>query len=214
MNERGFLCPICGAPIREMILDGATQLKCRYCGGTVLIPSSYESSYHTLGVVKKCANHLNTPSVDTCQSCGRAFCSRCLHIVFGLEGRQYYCPECVIEKLGERRVLGKGASVVGIVLLVLCVMLLSSIPDQTTVFGLAGVIVGGGFCLLSSGLYEILHRPTWTTIRDEQQAGAGRCPFCGAFYLYRYGAVSEDGSVKCQNCGKTFPLTTDAMPDS
>jgi hypothetical protein len=34
---------------------------------------------------KHCRNHLGTPAISVCHSCGEAFCGACL-----VEGKQYY----------------------------------------------------------------------------------------------------------------------------
>ena len=34
-----------------------------------------------------------------------------------------------------------------------------------------------------------------------------KCPYCGAYYSYKKSHVLEDGSVRCQNCDRSFLLT-------
>jgi hypothetical protein len=33
------------------------------------------------------------------------------------------------------------------------------------------------------------------------------CPYCGAYYSYKKSHMLEDGSVRCQNCDRSFLLT-------
>ncbi|MEM3697801.1 MAG: hypothetical protein QXQ94_09945, partial [Candidatus Bathyarchaeia archaeon] len=37
-TTEAFLCPFCGAPYKELIPAGVVQVKCTYCGATVLVP--------------------------------------------------------------------------------------------------------------------------------------------------------------------------------
>jgi len=44
----------------------------------------------------------------------------------------------------------------------------------------------------------------WDLSRKHPGFAGSRCPYCGAYYLYDQSQVSEDGSVRCQNCDKSF----------
>jgi hypothetical protein len=44
--------------------------------------------------------------------------------------------------------------------------------------------------------------PPW--IRKEMHLGRFRCPYCSSIYSYSVSNFENDGSVRCQNCGKPF----------
>jgi predicted Zn finger-like uncharacterized protein len=44
--------------------------------------------------------------------------------------------------------------------------------------------------------------PPW--IRNEMHLGRFRCPHCSSTYSYNVSKIENDGSIKCQNCGKPF----------
>ncbi len=98
-----FLCPFCGAPFREFIPAGVTQVKCRYCGAIILVPPRLG------GPVQRCPNHPDVLAVGLCTSCGRSYCARCLHIMRVTEKTSgqllysYICPSC-LEEINAKRV--------------------------------------------------------------------------------------------------------------
>lgn len=78
--------------------------------------------------------------------------------------------------------------------------------------------VGGAFSMIGMGrsedfistmtkdIAEFVDRKGWTyEIKKAKLRPAGsKCPHCGAAYKYSKEKRREDGSVACQNCGKSF----------
>jgi len=93
-----FLCPFCGAPYRELIPAGTVQVKCRYCGATVLVPPRLG------GALQRCPNHPESLAVGACNGCAGNFCGDCLFLVDMLQYQQqlsrysYFCSKCIKEK--------------------------------------------------------------------------------------------------------------------
>jgi predicted Zn finger-like uncharacterized protein len=48
----------------------------------------------------------------------------------------------------------------------------------------------------------------WEVGRIHKGTKGSGCPFCGAHYTYSQDQVQKDGSVRCQNCNKMFPLAS------
>jgi len=44
----------------------------------------------------------------------------------------------------------------------------------------------------------------WDISRKHPGFAGTHCPYCGAYYMYKQSQVLEDGSVRCQNCDKSF----------
>ncbi len=105
-KEEAFLCPFCSAPYRELIPAGTVQVKCRYCGATVLVPPRLG------GAVQRCLNHPETLAVGVCNGCAGNYCGDCLFFIktFAQEntksgggrllgpGYSYFCRRCLREK--------------------------------------------------------------------------------------------------------------------
>jgi len=89
--ERGALvCPFCGALYRGSIPSDAVQVKCKYCGGVIVVP-------RLEGIVPRCPNHSDAFAIGLCNDCHRSFCERCLYIltVTGYDVNIYVCPNCL-----------------------------------------------------------------------------------------------------------------------
>ena len=95
-REKAFLCPFCGGPYRELIPAGVVQVKCRYCGATVLVPPRLGGS------VKRCPNHPEALAIGFCNDCGESYCDRCLHTLeWSTDFRMmeiYVCPKCLMKR--------------------------------------------------------------------------------------------------------------------
>ena len=99
-KPEAFLCPFCGAPYRELIPAGIVQVKCRYCGATVLVPPRLG------GLLQLCPNHPGLLTVGICDDCGKSLCGDCLFFVktYPQESRQplpkysHFCSDCMKRK--------------------------------------------------------------------------------------------------------------------
>lgn len=98
MVEEAFICPFCGAPHRTLIPAGAVQVKCRYCGATVLVPPRLG------GAVQRCPNHPDILAVGLCNDCGKSYCDRCLYIHKVKDGRLHVCSKCYENRNTMKRV--------------------------------------------------------------------------------------------------------------
>jgi len=94
-KEEAFLCPFCGAPYRELIPAGTVQVKCRYCGATVLVPPRLG------GAFQRCPNHPESLSVGFCNICEKAFCDKCLYARRERDVELYLCSNCLKEQYRE-----------------------------------------------------------------------------------------------------------------
>ena len=101
--EEAFVCPFCGGPYRELIPAGVIQVKCKYCGATVLVPPRLG------GLVKRCPNHPETLAIGFCNDCRESYCDRCLHILEESTGFDtteiHVCPNC-LSKRRTKKILG------------------------------------------------------------------------------------------------------------
>lgn len=88
MAEEAFVCPFCGAPHRTLIPAGVVQVRCQYCGTTVLVPPRLG------GVVQRCPNHPSVLAVSLCTDCGKSYCDRCLYVYRVRDGRLHLCSRC------------------------------------------------------------------------------------------------------------------------
>ncbi|MEM2779327.1 MAG: hypothetical protein QW791_00430 [Candidatus Bathyarchaeia archaeon] len=98
VTEASLVCPFCGALYRETIPAGTVQVKCRYCGATILVPPSLG------GVVRRCPNHPETLAVGICNDCGQSFCTRCLYVLDIKSGRLYVCAECYRNRTAKSKI--------------------------------------------------------------------------------------------------------------
>jgi DNA-directed RNA polymerase subunit RPC12/RpoP len=87
-GEEAIICPFCGAPYSGTVPYDVVDLKCRYCGGRILLPSH-------LSVVPRCPNHPDTVAVGLCSQCSQRLCKECLHVKQFEGGRTYLCTRCL-----------------------------------------------------------------------------------------------------------------------
>lgn len=83
-----IICPFCGGVYREPISLGTAQVKCKYCGGTVLVPP------HFGGEIWRCPNHPDVFAVGLCNDCGGRYCDSCLYFYSLEQGTLHLCPDC------------------------------------------------------------------------------------------------------------------------
>jgi DNA-directed RNA polymerase subunit RPC12/RpoP len=157
-KEEAFLCPFCGAPYRELIPADTVQVKCRYCGATVLVPPRLG------GGAKRCPNHPESLAVGLCGKCGESFCEHCLHIVPGESGvKVYYCPKCLQEIIGRKDI----GVVLGFILFLITALPFFSVQGGAEI-GLAILAVGFLFLIFAAS-YE----PVYPTLYEKRIEGEG-----------------------------------------
>lgn len=91
-----LVCPSCGAPYRETVPSGVMQVKCRYCGGVIVVPPLLHEG------VRCCPNHPDRLATGKCNDCFESFCDECLR-PFELKERYdttilYLCQGCLRER--------------------------------------------------------------------------------------------------------------------
>lgn len=99
-KTRTLVCPFCGAPHQDIIPSGTVQVKCRYCGGIVLVPPWMS------GETIRCYNHPDRLATGICNDCGNKFCESCLTL-FPVAMRNerivlYLCPDCLKERYAKK----------------------------------------------------------------------------------------------------------------
>jgi hypothetical protein len=113
-----FACPFCGAPYRTLVPDGIVQVKCEYCGASVLVPP------HLGGIVRRCSNHPDVAATGICNDCGSNSCRDCLR-TYELQTRDagatlYLCEGCYRSR---RMKDANGSMFAGIMILLVGIML-------------------------------------------------------------------------------------------
>ncbi|MEM3699519.1 MAG: hypothetical protein QXL57_01445 [Candidatus Bathyarchaeia archaeon] len=87
-KTEAFLCPFCGAPYKELIPAGVVQVKCHYCGATMLVPPRLG------GLIQRCPNHPDTLAIGLCNDCNKSYCDNCLYIFETKNEKLYLCVRC------------------------------------------------------------------------------------------------------------------------
>ncbi len=138
-KEEAFTCPMCGAPYRMLIPAGFVQVKCNYCGASVLVPP------HLGGAVQQCPNHPDALAIGICNDCGGNFCDRCLYLFEDRGGTLYLCSKCYKNRKGSS-LIGYGiAGVVAAVWVILAIVglvnpAMVNIPSEVSI---AFILLGG-----------------------------------------------------------------------
>lgn len=68
MERQALTCPVCGAPHRRTVPSDVAQVRCRYCGATIIVPTN----------APRCPNHPDHLATAVCNDCGSSFCRDCL----------------------------------------------------------------------------------------------------------------------------------------
>ena len=96
MEHVVLVCPVCGAPYRDTIPVGMAQVKCHYCGASIVIPTT----------APRCPNHPDLIAGGLCNDCGRSFCRDCLspYFVQGQDdsGTLFLCNSCLAKRNVEK----------------------------------------------------------------------------------------------------------------
>jgi len=110
MERVALVCPVCGAPYRDTIPVGMAQVKCHYCGASIVIPTT----------APRCPNHPHLIAGVLCNDCGRTFCRDCLspYFVQGQDdsGTLFLCDSCLAKRNAEK---AEYPFLVGVFLLIL-----------------------------------------------------------------------------------------------
>jgi len=105
LEPEALSCPFCGALYRELIPSGTVQMKCKYCGGAIVVPAYFS------GEVRRCSNHPDVLAVGLCNDCGSNFCEACLYFYDVEHGTLHLCPNCYKDREAKRALGGVFAGV-------------------------------------------------------------------------------------------------------
>jgi len=151
LERETLTCPFCGAPHRGVIPSGTVQVKCKYCGGTILVPSSAPC----------CPGHPEVLAVGLCNDCGGSYCDSCLYLAKIKEATLYLCPGCYKKRVAT-------GTTVAFVLLALCLVmgffLFLVEPPQGV------VLLIFTLPLLAWVIYSRFHPPKFDTLKERTEA--------------------------------------------
>ncbi len=112
MERQALICPVCGAPYRKTVPSGVAQVRCSYCGATILVPSK----------APRCPNHPDLLATAVCNDCGNSYCRDCLTALEvggdGERGVLQLCSNCYSRRHLDR---AEQTVIVGILLLLFSV---------------------------------------------------------------------------------------------
>ncbi len=96
MELQAFVCPVCVAPHRRAVPSGVVQVKCVYCGATIVVPIDSP----------RCPNHPDVLATAVCNDCGSDYCRACLSAYEvkgnGEGGILQLCSNCLARRGLER----------------------------------------------------------------------------------------------------------------
>lgn len=160
-EQEAVVCPFCGAPYAGVVPHDVVDVKCKYCGGVILLPSH-------LSVVPRCPNHPDTIAVGLCSECLQGFCKDCLHLHEVEGGRIHLCPTC-----SEGRRTDQAWVLIAVGGIMSFIALLASV--QSPAAGLFFILISS-VPLIAYGLY-LLKRPLQSsapTIQEIQERRKAR----------------------------------------
>lgn len=161
MEHEALICPFCGAPYRKTIPSGTVQVKCKYCGGTILVPT------HFGGETRRCPNHPDVLAIGLCNDCGESYCDSCLSFYNVEHGTLHLCSNCFKIRETEK---AHWALILGVLVLLAGFFFIGFAPRSGDAF-VAGVFFIGIFALpfLGWGIYRATHLPQALTIKGRNE---------------------------------------------
>ena len=193
MAEEAVACPFCGAPYRDVIPAGTIQVKCKYCGVTILVPPRLG------GIVRRCPNHPDTLAVGLCNDCGQSYCTRCLYVVNVDGGKLHVCAKCY-EARNSMKSFG------ALVLLVFSIIFLLSIPfiiasprASSDPSGVLGIMFSAIFLLTLSAIGFFAGKKKPPSVYDMLSQGT-------------YTHTPKSFLKNCAKCGKEIPIASEECP--
>jgi len=160
-GQEMILCPFCGAPHRETIPTGTVQVKCKYCGGTILVPAEFG------GVVQRCPNHPEVLAVGLCNDCGGSYCDGCLSLFTVEHGVLHLCPNCYKERETERAYF---ALIIGGLLILAGFFFIALAPNPEGGLAVGVLFVFFGLPFTAWGIYRTYYVPMALTIKERNEA--------------------------------------------
>jgi len=159
LEHATLTCPFCGAPHRDVIPSGTVQVKCKYCGGTILVPAQLG------GAVWRCPNHPNVLAVGLCNDCSGSFCDGCLYLHEVKGGTLHLCPNCFRNRKEVEAAVLLIISVVDLLFGVLLIL----VPGLATFMG-GVILLAFGFLAIAWSVRRFSHFPKGVTLKDKREA--------------------------------------------
>ncbi|MEM3578291.1 MAG: hypothetical protein QXX51_07590 [Candidatus Bathyarchaeia archaeon] len=193
MTEEALTCPFCGAPYRETIPAGTVQVKCQYCGVTILVPPRLG------GIIRQCPNHPETLAVGICNDCGQSFCTRCLYIFDVKDGKLHICAKCYENRNGMKKAVAVVSLVLALIFFAAIPFLMASPMASSDIGGISRIFFGAISLLAISAIgfstakkkppsvYEMLSQST-------------------------YMQTPKSFLKKCVKCGREIPIASEDCP--
>ncbi|MEM3725764.1 MAG: hypothetical protein QXK98_02750 [Candidatus Bathyarchaeia archaeon] len=191
--EEALTCPFCGAPYRDIIQAGTIQVKCNYCGATILVPPRLG------GAVRQCPNHPDTLAVGLCNDCGQSYCTRCLYI-FNVEGgKLHVCAKCYEKRRGMKTVWASILLIFSIILLLTIPVIIATPTSSPDVGGALQVLFGAILLLTLSLVGFSVGKKMPPSVHEILQRG-GYIGYTPSFFK------------KCVKCQKEIPIASEECP--
>ena len=209
MEKEMFVCPLCNAPHSEELQPGTLQVKCKYCGGVILVPLRLS------GLYDHCPVHPNLLSVGLCSRCGRKCCEQCLHVLEMGRTTVYLCPTCTKRHQHEQRAAFYCSILAGLAILPIVSLAAFRPRSSPSAFGSALTFVLFGLVAIMAILCGAFAEPVSSDVPtlEETRHPKGSpgstwavCPICNAGYFYGAVRIGPERTVTCQNCGRQFQL--------
>ncbi|MGB9676925.1 MAG: hypothetical protein ACPL0C_07055 [Candidatus Bathyarchaeales archaeon] len=194
MAEEALTCPFCGAPYRAIIPAGTIQVKCDYCGATILVPPRLG------GAVRQCPNHPDTLAVGLCNDCGQSYCTRCLYI-FNVEGgKLHVCAKCY-EKRRDMKTVWASILLIFSIALLLAIPFIIATPTPSPDTGGVLQMLFGAILLLTLSLVGFsAGKKMPPSVHDMLQQGGYE------------GHNPKSFLKKCVKCQKEIPIASEECP--
>ena len=183
VEQEAFICPFCGAPYRTLIPVGTVQVKCQYCGSTVLVPPRLG------GAVQRCPNHPDVLSVGLCNDCGKSYCDHCLYVYKVRDGKLHLCSKCNESRNSMKRV----GAIFFLALSIIFFALFFILPANTRAATLTLTLSFLGSSI--PFLLQVQKKPL--SVHDAPRAFLKKCVECGK--------EIPIASEECQYCGTKQP---------
>ena len=186
-KEKAFACPFCGAPYRTLIPSGAAQVKCSYCGATVLVPPDLGGTTH------RCPNHPDLLAVGLCNDCSQSYCGHCLYVYEVKSAKLHVCSKCY-EQRNAMKSVGAVVSLVFSITLFLLFFILLTRPVSSTSGPPLPVLIPALLLLVLS-----------MAVLSE----AKKKPLSVHEMLSRAGRTSKAFMKRCVKCDKEIPIASE-----
>lgn len=157
-----IICPFCGGVYRESISLGTAQVKCKYCGGAILVPP------HLGGAGWSCPNHPDVLAVGFCNDCGGRYCDACLYFYSIEHGALHLCPACFKARKSKEASI---ALWLGVAFVIFGIIYSATARNFEEALAL-GVFFFGFFSLpaFAWGIYKMTHIPKGLSVKENRES--------------------------------------------